>query len=63
MDARRPDASSRSNAILLQELLSPVPVVPVRWLGSGCRTAKGLASCAGSLAGILSRLVSSGRTA
>jgi dethiobiotin synthase len=57
MDPRTPDASTFSNPRLLSELLSPVPVFRLPWLGPRCNTPTAIKARAAKLRGSLARLL------
>ena len=57
MDSPGQDVSSRSNPRLLSELVAPVPVHVVPFLGPNCRKANTLRTAAARLRPLLARLV------
>jgi dethiobiotin synthetase len=56
-DPRRLDASSSSNPAILRELLAPIPVFTLPWLGPHCRRPSALRSHARKLRSALARIL------
>jgi dethiobiotin synthetase len=61
MDGRRGDASSSTNRRILAELIAPVPLIGLPYLGPGCRRVESIRAQAAKLCGTLARLVPEGK--
>src|SRR6185295_18703558 len=56
MEQQRPDTSARSNAQVLQELISPIEIFSIPYLGERARNVAGLKAAAKNLKKVLAEI-------